>query len=189
MQTRAKFEIAAVMAALALLVTVACAPKSPEERVASLRPYYKARLVSFMVKAEPVPEAPAELMDAEEGVAEGAEEVADESVTDEEMPAEQEDVAIRQDVALEILLQHDSPEKLSGITLDVEMVDSDRNPKNSWKVWVDTSKLPKATGTQFTHLLEEVDYVEGDGFNVEVRSPIPPEERSEYREFSEASSG
>ena len=53
-------------------------------------------------------------------------------------------------------------------------------------LWVDTADLPQATQTQFTHLLEDVDYIEGYAFSVEVRHPIPAAEWADYREFAEA---
>ncbi len=168
--------LALLLPMVALLLT-ACAPKSPEEKVAQLRTYYKARLIGFIVEAEPVLEEPAEEpMEGTEG----------EPGEGEAMESAETTVPIRQNVTLDILLQHDSPEKLPGITLDIEMVDSNKERKNAWKLWVDTSELPKATGIQFVHVLENLDYEEGDGFSVEVTSPVPPEERAQYREFSEA---
>jgi hypothetical protein len=95
-------------------------------------------------------------------------------------------VEVREKVRLDILIQHRSAEKLPGITLDISMVDSAEVEKGHWQVWFDTSEVTKATVTQFTHMLEEVGYEEGDGFFVEVRHPIPVEERGDYREFSEA---
>lgn len=186
-----------LQSALSLMVVVlimaACAPKSPEERVAKLRTYYKARVVGIVVQAVPQVEEPTEAGDM--AMTDGEDESADpaaEAMSDEELLAEAADTPdtpVLQNVGVDILLQHDSPEKLPGITLDIEMVDSNEQPKNSWKLWVDTSSLPKATGTQFTHLLENIDYVEGDGFSVEVRSYVPPEERGEYREFSDPLGG
>jgi len=41
--------------------------------------------------------------------------------------------------------------------------------------------------TQFTHILEDVSYEEGDGFFAEVRQGIPEEEWSEYKEFASGS--
>lgn len=180
----------ALLLPLAALVVTACVPKSPEERVAKRRSYYRARLLGFIVEADPVL---AELSE------ESAEESAEEAPSEEPMDGAAADagegeatetaaatVSIRQNVRIDILLQHDSPDRLAGITLDIEMVDSNKVQKNVWKLWVDTSALTKGTGTQFGHLLEDVDYVEGDGFNVEVRSPVPPEEWGEYREFADA---
>lgn len=185
MKSKAIRRIALLLPLLALTLA-ACAPKSNEERVAKLRTYYKARVIGFVVRAEPVAEEPMAGAD-EEGTATAPEQTI--AAGDEGAPMGGAGVEIRQDVAVDILLQHDSPQKLPGITLDVEMVDADQQPKGSWKVWVDTANLPKATGTQFTHLLEDSDYVEGDGFSVEVRSPVPSEERGEYREFSDPLDG
>ena len=177
----------ALLLPLVASVLAGCSAKSPEERVAELRSNYRAQLLGFIVDAEPmVAELPEEVAGAEEPAevdlntdsAEGA-----------SLAIVEPEVPVRQIVRLDILLQHDSPEKLPGITLDVEMVDSNKVRKNSWKFWVDTSELPKATGTQFVHQLDDVDYVEGDGFDVEVRSQVPAEERGEYREFSAASGG
>lgn len=47
--------------------------------------------------------------------------------------------------------------------------------------------MVKANVTQFTHILEDMAYEEGDGFFAEIRNPIPVEERSEYREFAKIS--
>ena len=57
----------------------------------------------------------------------------------------------------------------------------------TWRLSFDTSTVKKANVTQYTHVLEDVLYEEGDGFFAEVRHPVPVEERSEYREFSSAS--
>ena len=189
MKTKKKYSSLALLLPMVALILAAC-PKSPEERVVEQRSYYKARLLGFIVEADPV------LADLTDEV---AEEVAEEQASDgpmdgaaadagegEAMETAEATVSIRQNVRIDILLQHDSPDKLAGITLDIEMVDSNKVQKNVWKLWVDTTALTKGTGTQFGHLLEDVDYVEGDGFNVEVRSPVPPEEWGEYREFADA---
>ncbi len=46
--------------------------------------------------------------------------------------------------------------------------------------------MKKANVTQYTHVLEDVPYEEGDGFFAEIRHPVPAEERHLYREFSTA---
>ena len=89
-------------------------------------------------------------------------------------------------ILLDILIKHDSPEMLPGITVDISMADGDGNPKGAWRVWFDTSAVRKANITPYSHVLEDVPYVEGDGFFAEVRHPVPPEERGEYQEFSSA---
>lgn len=167
----------ALLLPLAASVWTACGPKSPEERVAKSRSYYQARLLGFIVEAEPVLAEPS----AESGEELPSEEPMDTAAADvgegEAMETAEATVPIRQNVRVDILLQHDSPDRLSGITLDIEMVDANKVPKNVWKIWVDTKALAKGTGTQFGHLLEDVDYVEGDGFGVEVRSPVPERAR------------
>ncbi len=89
-------------------------------------------------------------------------------------------------IMLDILIQHDSPEMLPGITVDITMADADGNQKGAWKVWFDTADLLKANVRSYTHVLEEVPWEEGLGFFAEVRHPVPVEERGEYQEFSPA---
>lgn len=164
---------------LAAVVIAACAPKSPEEKVAGLRGFYSARLNGFILEEEPmVTEVPE--LEAVEIVGEG--EV--DGVATEELMEETSPVEVEETVRLDILIQHRSDEILPGLTVDVSMVDSSENEKGHWRVWFDTSEVTKATVTQFTHILEDVGYEEGDGFFVEVRHPVPADERSEYREFS-----
>lgn len=189
MQKRKYLRLGLVLA-LAVVVFTGC-PKSPEEQVEKLRSYYTARVIGIIVDAVPEPEEsledplaePSEMASPEmspeddDGVMDGGD--------NEGMEAETT-VPTRQTVRVDILIQHDSPEKLPGVTLDLEMVDAQQAPKASWKVWVDTSELPKATGSQFSHVLEDIEYVDGDGFSVEVRSYVPPEDRAGYKEFSVA---
>lgn len=161
------------------LMLTGCAAKSPEEKVAQTRALYSARLNGFILEEEPVvnevPELEAvELVD--EGEVNGA--------ALEEMEPELGTVEVDQRIRLDLLIQHRSDEKLPGITVDISMVDGDQTEKGHWRVWFDTSDVTKATVTQFTHILEDVMYEEGDGFFAEVRHPVPVEERGEYREFS-----
>ncbi|TNF71954.1 MAG: hypothetical protein EP299_10550 [Acidobacteria bacterium] len=161
---------------------VACSPKSPEEKVAQTRSLYKARLNGFIVREEPVGGVE-EFVETEISAEEPADEVIEE-VTEEEIREELEPVPVVQKVLLDILIQHDSPEKLPGLTVDISMVDAQGNDKGHWRVWFDTANIVKATPTQFTHVLEDIGYVEGDGFFVEVRQPIPASEYGDYKEFS-----
>jgi hypothetical protein len=92
-------------------------------------------------------------------------------------------VEVKKRATLDLLVRHDSTEKLPGVTLDLIMVDADLNEKGRWLVWVDTSKVERANPTQYEHVLEDLDYVEGDAFTVEVRRPIAESERGDYREF------
>ena len=174
-----------------LLVLTACGGGSPEEKVSRLRGMYSARLNGFLVQ-QPEPVMPE--MGAEEG-AEGEEPGAEpagepaEGEGDGEMPEGEmveETPPANPNILLDILVQHDSPEILPGITVDVSMADADGNEKGAWRVFFDTSKVLKANVTPYSHVLEDVPYVEGDGFFAEVRHPVPPEERGEYQEFSSA---
>jgi hypothetical protein len=143
-----------------------------------VRSLYKARLNGFIVREEPVggvEEVVVTEISAEEQVEEVIEEEALESF---------EPVPVVQEVLMDILIQHDSAEKLSGLTVDISMVDGQGNDKGHWRIWFDTADIPKATPTQFTHILEDIGYVEGDGFFVEVRQPVPASEYGAYKEFS-----
>jgi hypothetical protein len=161
---------------------VACSPKSPEEKVAQLRSLYKARLNGFIVREEPVGGVE-EVLGTEEFAAEQAAEVTEEMVEEETLESF-EPVAVVQEVMMDILIQHDSDEKLPGLTVEISMADSQGNEKGHWRVWFDTAGIVKATPTQFTHVLEDIGYVEGDGFFVDVRQSIPPSEYGDYKEFS-----
>lgn len=184
MRHRSRFPVAIAAVLLVSLAVAACGPSSPAEKIAETRALYSARLNGFVVEEEPLFEEP---------VAEAAtpeEEPAEEAEIEGEVTAEQADfepVAVSQRVLLDILIQHDSYDKLPGITLDISMADAGGQEKNHWRVWFDTSDIEKANVTQFTHILEDVSYEEGDGFFVEVRHPVPEEERGDYREFSPGS--
>jgi hypothetical protein len=166
-----------------MLLLAACGG-DPEGKVARLRGMYSARLNGFIVQAPPAPEPEiyteegAEPMAPETDMAEGeGDDVLSEPM---EMPP------ANPDIMLDILIQHDSPELLPGITVDISMADSAGNEKGAWKVWFDTATVRKANVTQYSHVLEDVPYVEGYGFFAEVRHPVPAEERGEYSEFSSA---
>ena len=167
-------------AAALLLVAVACGPPpSPEEQVSELRSRYTAELNGFVIHQEPA-------AGEEEMAGETAEGTGDQMVADEEMAEGGEPAGtVRKDALLDILMSTESRETLSGITVDVTQVDADGNQKGSWRVYLDATDVHRGPGTQITHRLEDVDYVEGDGFHVEVRHPVPAGERGEYREFQE----
>jgi hypothetical protein len=169
------------------VLLIGCAPKSPEEKVAQLRSRYKARLNGFIVQEEPVEEMSATLEGMPEEMPETPVEAAEGLEEGELGEGEPMAVPVAQKILLDILIQHDSTEKLPGVTVDISMVDPSEQEKAHWRVWIDTSGMAKATPTQFTHILEEVAYEEGDGFSAEIRQPVPAEDRSEYREFASAS--
>lgn len=185
--------IALASIALLALVAVACGkPMSPEEKVSDLRSKYAAELNGFVVHSVPVegmessdmageaPDQDAGAMsdqssaEAPDGMAAGA---SDEAA-----------VPTRQDAILDILVSTTSKEHLPGLTVDIEQVDAQKNPKGHWRAYLDTSDVLRGPGTQISYTVEGVNYVDGDGFSVEVRHPVPPAERSEYKEFQESGS-
>jgi hypothetical protein len=151
-----------------VLGIAACTSQTPEERLAALRSHYRAELNGFLVKETPLEPAP-----------EAA--VVPPGVLPESDPAP---LPTRTDLLLDLVVRHDAPERLPGVTVDVTMVDSAQRPKGRWLVWVDTADLPKATQQQVSHEIQGVDYQEGDGFYAEVRHPIPAAERGDYRELA-----
>jgi hypothetical protein len=174
-QTLAVFSIVL----LSVVAIAACAPSSPEERVAELRSRYEARVNSFYVEAEPlIVEAIAEPEVAEEDAA------LDEVAEGEAMEEGEAEIELIQNAHLDLIIQHDANEMLPGITVEIFMVDAAENEKGRWQLWIDTSTLRKANHLQLSHILEDVPYVEGDGFAAEIRVPIPAAERGGYREFS-----
>jgi hypothetical protein len=100
-----------------------------------------------------------------------------------------DDPAAGQEIILDVLVQFDGTEPLPGITLDVSVADAAGKEKASRKVWVSTQGVARGVSRQVTVKLDDVPYQPGDGFFVEVRSPIPASERGEYREFAPAPSG
>ena len=103
---------------------------------------------------------------------------------DAEMAEPMEIEPVNPDILLDILIQHDSPELLPGVTVDISLADAAGTEKASWKVYFDTSTVKKANVTQYTHVLTDVPYEEGDGFFAELRHPVPAAERGEYKEFA-----
>lgn len=186
---------AAVLAAAAAVVFAACAAQSPEERVAELRAGYTAELNSFQVRETPIAPppaaAPAPVEEAAAAPPAAGPVVDDEGAAagDETAAAEPPPPVVRQDVLLDILIHHRGDETLPGLTLDVTQADAQQQEKASYRIWVDTSGIPAGSRGAVAHRLEDVDVAPGDGFHVEVRQAIPPEQRGEYRELDEAAAG
>lgn len=170
----------------AVLLLAGCGPSSPEEKVARLRGMYSARLNGFIVEKQPEPEPEIYTDEAGEPLEPPAEAAAEAEVGEPAEAAMEPMEPATENIRLDILIQHDSPKILPGVTVDISMADAAGTEKGVWKVWFDTAKVPKANVTQYTHVLEDVPYEEGDGFFAEIRHPVPPEERGEYREFSSA---
>ena len=189
---------------LAMIATglVACEQPTHEERVAELRGRYDAELNGFAVREVPAvvdvetvtpgegegapaaDEAAEEVMEEDAGVVDVAGEEG-EAGEGEEMA---EEVPMQKDVILDIVVRHDAPEMLPGLTLDVSHADAQEVEKEHYRIWVDTATLAKGESLQVNETLEDVDFQEGDRFFVEVRRDVPPAERSEYREYAQTES-
>lgn len=181
------------VAPVALLVTagfsfllLACAEKSPDEKVEAMRGRYSAELTNFVVMkepaAEPMMDPGAEGTSADGG---GGEEAvaSDEGNEGDDELMEPASVEVSRDILLDILVQNTGSESLPGITVDVSQIDPSGTAKNGWKVFLELPNLAHGMTEQVSYVLEEVDYEEGDGFHAEVRTPVPPAERGDYAEF------
>jgi hypothetical protein len=88
----------------------------------------------------------------------------------------------RPQVVLDVLVAGGAKPPLSGLTLDVSIAGADGREKTRRRVWVETATVG-VSGESKAIVLDDVDYRPGDGFWVEVRTPVPPGERGDYREF------
>ncbi len=177
-----------ICVAAALLLTVACQQKSPEEQVADLRGTYTAMVnQGGFVAVIRLPE-PMEAEDAMEGMEEvsagdeGGEEM--DALADDSMAAPEEPA--RYDITLDILISTTSREILPRLTIDIVHLTSDEREKQRWPITLNTSTIGRGLGVQVAHKLEDIDYVPGDIFFTEVRRPIASGERGDYPEFSAA---
>ena len=171
-----------------LLTSIGCGPAD----VNQLRGNYSAELNSWFKQETPT-SAEAMITVQEEGddaaeegePAQEPEETEAAAEGEEEMPTEMaETVNVSQKVILDIVVRHNGAGTLRGITVDIFQKAADaEEPKRNWKLWVDTSDL--AVVKQITQTLEGVELEPDDVFAVEVRNYVPPEERDEYKEFSQ----
>ena len=77
---------------------------------------------------------------------------------------------------------------LPGLTVDVSMAGPGGEEKAHRRAWIDTSRVDRG-GAQIDIELADLPWEPGDGFHVEVRSPVPAAERGAYREFAGAAAG
>lgn len=170
----------AALGAAVLFALIGCEQQTPAERVAELRSNYVAEInpEGFVVRELPLVEPESSVEEMPEGEGEAGSD-GEPSAAGEEA----EEVPTRKDVVLDILIRNEGRENLPGLTVDISMVDAAGNEKRHWRAWIDTSQIFRGPGTQVSYTLEDVPYEPGDGFHAEVRSPVPPAERSEYREF------
>ncbi|REJ73828.1 MAG: hypothetical protein DWQ36_08570 [Acidobacteria bacterium] len=188
MRARRLHEIALLPAACGLIaVVLACQPADPVERVQQARSEYTVEAISFYVQEVPVAGA---MTDGEAGADTDAAAPADAGAADAEI-APEADVAAAEEIpietesvlSLDILVSTTAPEPLDGITVELEHVGPDQQPKSSRQIWLDTTGVQKGVSATKTVRIEGIDYTEGDGFNVSIRAPVPAEEIATYREF------
>ncbi len=162
-----------VVPIMALALSTGCQQLSPLEQLEASRAGYTVEVSSFSIREEPIETA----TDVE---SEGdGEETPDDGV-DLSGILEPE---LKTDVLLDLIVSTDSQDTLDGVTIDYEHVDAGQNAKDSRKLWIDTSNVVRGVGSQVTVVVEDADYVEGDGFFVTVRSPVPLAEQGDYREY------
>lgn len=177
-----------VVLALALLPLTVALTGCGQQSVDELRQNYSAELNGWVEKETPISaEATITVGEGDDGGEQpaGEGEVAGE---DGEQPAGTgETVQVSKSVMLDIVVKHRGAGKLDGLTLDIYQGNPElEEPKRNWKVFVDTSDM--AVAKQVTRTIEGVDLEPGDGFSVEVREHVPPEERGEYKEFQQQGS-
>ena len=93
--------------------------------------------------------------------------------------------AARQQVVLDLMVGWQGGDPLPGLTADVSIADTSGKEKDHRRAWLDVTRVDQG-GAQLSIVLDDVPYQAGDGFYVEVRSPVPAAERGEYREFASA---
>ena len=167
----------AAAASAATLAAASCAPRSgPADRVERQRAHYSAELTGFVVD-EPAAPAPSPQPGATSAPAAEAAAVG---------TGEAELVApppAASDVELDLRIRHDSPERLAGLTLEVGLLDPAGKEKEHYRIWVDTSAIEPGAPAAVRYRLDDVPYVAGDRFAVEVRRGVPANERAMYKEF------
>lgn len=193
----------AAIVGLLAAVFAGCTAEMDAEDVADARRNYHVELQNFIVLDEEEPAGGMEMdTGSETDLGEAGEEVAGAGEAEDAEAGEEGDVAAvgidpvprpervsvgtggDSEVLLDIVLRHTGATTLEGLTIDITHADAERREKNQWHVWVETTDLTRGGRKQFSHTLTGVDYEPGDGFHVGLRENVPPEEYSEYREFT-----
>ena len=177
---------------VALLSTVACAPSDPIEQIAKTRQEYTVKLNQFLVQDPPMPEpAPVETMGEESAASAAEAAVADEETAGEEGEDIEDGFDLEpvgpqpKNILFDLIVGFDGSDPLPGLTVEVSQIDPFQEEKATFRHYLDLGSLQSGT-TQTDFVLENVMYEDGDGFSVDLRLVVPPEERGEYREFATA---
>lgn len=190
-EMRSRLPLASLLILLPLMLLVAsCAPKDPVERVNQARAKYQVRLNSWLVKPAPIVEVPENEGDTGEAA------MAESAAVAEEVAAEGEEIAeevmevetgpTSTDVIFDLLVLFEGNDPLPGVTVEVIHDGAGGATKESRLQWIETGGLVRGDTRQVTIELEGWALEEGDSFGVSLRSVVPAEDRSQYREFAEA---
>ncbi|MCG8466717.1 MAG: hypothetical protein MJB57_00705 [Gemmatimonadetes bacterium] len=194
-----------VPAIVALICVAGCAPPSPDEIVIEGRTEFIIDLENWTewetgadeVREERIAFEPATATEAVASAslsaaggavaAEGETAAEGEEAAEESEEIEEPQGPRTTNVMFELLIRFNGAgDPLPGITADILHRDPFGREKARQLEWVDTSGMRRGEPRQFSFELEIDDFETGDVFAVELRSYVPPEERGEYREFSEA---
>lgn len=165
-----------VVALVASVLTLGCAPSDPLDRLQQTRSEYEVQASSFYVRDEPIPGAAPTAETAEDETSGDAAQGNDEAAPEPVVPTQSV-------LSLDILVSTTAPEPIPGITVELEQIAPDGSTKSTRQIWLDTTGVQKGISATKTVKVEGIDYAEGDGFNVSVKSPIPAAEISNYAEF------
>ncbi len=135
-------------------------------------------LSSWTVRSTPQEPPAEELLEGEEAANESSEVLEDEALIEEVM-----EVALQQDVILDIYVVRGKAD-LPGITVDIIQADTQESVKNTTLLWIDFESIPVDGSAQVTRVLENLTLDDGDLFFVEVKVLVSPENRGDYQEFA-----
>ena len=177
-----------IVTIVAALLSVGCEQLTPEQKVAQMRARYEATVNTGGFVVQPHALEVVEPYDdgtGEEG--EGEEEGGDVDESVEGGDESGEDAAPVEptgfDVTVDILVSNRNSENLPQLTIDIIHTDGDRNEKGRYQTTIDASGITKGGNSQVAHTLENIPFVDGDGFTTEIRIPVPESEKSKYPEL------
>ncbi len=188
--------LACALALLPLLLLAGCTPKSPEEIVAETRTQYFVEPTGMLVQEIEAEDALAAEADQGDEPAEATAVAAEAAAVAAEAAAEGEEVEGEEvaeadgprtvQVLFDLILRFDGRKSLPGITIDIAHQDPFDKEKARYQQWIETDGMSRGDASQLSFEKEIPDYETGDQFTIEFQAFVPPEERGNYREFSEA---
>ena len=183
------YRVLACSLALLPLLFAGCAQKSPEEIVAETRTQYFVEPTGLLIQEIEAEDALAAEADQGDEPAEAAAVAAEAAAEGEEVEGEEvaeADGPRTVEVLFDLILRFDGRKSLPGITIDIAHQDPFDKEKARYQQWIETDGMSRGDARQLSFEKEIPNYETGDGFTVEFQAFVPPEERGNYREFSEA---